>query len=347
RQGGQSLCNKSLPYPLPWDLNEIHRQILRTMLLCSVFNGPVCSPNLNTNPPRRVLEVGCGSGFWSITCYHHFARRGLTSISYTGLDIAPLAPSMDWDEDMDWRFVQHDLRQLPLPFHNEEFDMIMTKDLSMAISETVCKQKIIDEYLRILKVGGTWETWDGDHCLRTLLPCSSDENNRRKEEKDRYQTGAYPLTTGTRLEDAQNKYIRDYNSWVSKAMESRSLTITPWAQIRSLLLQETEILYDVDCRRLVIPLSEMLWESKAKATTKSKYPRSNYLTTTETAIRRTALMSFVQIIASLQPVLREASGKNPSEWDHWYDSMIDDLLNNAGTARGECLEVCAAWARKR
>ncbi|KAK6842515.1 hypothetical protein PG987_003375 [Apiospora arundinis] len=41
----------------------------------------------NFKPPRRVLEVGCGSGVWSMLCHRYFARHGHNAVSFVGLDI--------------------------------------------------------------------------------------------------------------------------------------------------------------------------------------------------------------------------------------------------------------------
>ncbi|KGQ07696.1 hypothetical protein BBAD15_g6980 [Beauveria bassiana D1-5] len=76
RNGRAYLNDTSLPYPLPADLTELHRQSMRTLLLIQVFGGPVCSPVFSKRPPRRVLEVGCGSGFWSMMCHRYFKSRG-------------------------------------------------------------------------------------------------------------------------------------------------------------------------------------------------------------------------------------------------------------------------------
>jgi len=367
RNGRRYLRDMTLPYPLPCDLTELHRQTLRTMLLCQVFNGPVCSPAFNSKPPKRVLEVGCGTGFWSVMCHKHFSQRGFSSVSFTGIDIAPLAPRVDSDDDMNWRFVQHDLRRVPLPFRDDEFNLIMIKDLSMVTPTTGMQQVLMDEYLRILKPGGTLEIWDGDHSLRMLLPHappSTKEDSDDSEDEEQVHTnamGTYTLTPQTPLAAPQNQYLMDYNLWISKSLESRKLTPMPCTTMRPMLLQESEDLAEIDSRRLAIPLGEVRWEREGvggavtqgtnghaiSSKGKSRESDRKMLTAGQAALRRTALLTVVQMIESLEPLLREASGKGQDEWDRWQGNMMNDLLKNNGTSWGECLEVGAWWARKK
>jgi SAM-dependent methyltransferase len=366
RNGRRYLRDTTLSYPLPCDLAEIHRQTLRTMLLCQVFNGPVCSPAFVKKPPKRVLEVGCGTGFWSVMCHRHFAQRGFPSIQFTGIDIAPLAPRMDSDDDMKWRFVQHDLRRVPLPFRADEFNLVMIKDMSMVTPTTGLQQELMDEYIRILKPGGTLEIWDGDHSLRMLLPhappaAKDDDESEDEEQLHTNAMATYTLTSSTPLAAPQNQYLNDYNAWISKALEARQLTPMPCTTIRPMLLQEAELLVEIDSRRLAIPLGEVRWEregvggavtqgsndhvisSKGKA---KEFDRRT-LTAGQAALRRTALMTVIGMIESLEPLLREASGKGQDEWDRWQGNMMADLLKHGGTSWGECLEVGAWWARKK
>jgi ubiquinone/menaquinone biosynthesis C-methylase UbiE len=362
KNGRRYLRDTTLPYPLPCDLSEIHRQTLRTMLLCQVFNGPICSPAFDSKPPKRVLEVGCGTGFWSVMCHRHFSQRGFSSISFTGIDIAPLAPRMESDDDMNWRFIQHDLRKTPLPLRDNEFNLIMVKDMSLIMPTGAMQQALMDEYLRVLKPGGTLEIWDGDHPIRMLLPhssLSSKESPDDSEDEDQAHTnamGTYTLSPQTPLATAQNQYLADYNTWIAKSLELRKLTPMPCTTMRAMLLQESEDLAEIDQRRLAIPLGEVRWEREgvggavtqgANAKGKSKEIDGKFLTAGQAALRRTALLTVVQMIESLEPMLKEVSGKGQDEWDRWQGNMMNDLLKNNGTSWGECLEVGAWWARKK
>jgi len=292
-------------------------------------------------------------------CHRHFSQRGFSSISFTGIDIAPLAPRMDSDDDMNWKFVQHDLRRAPLPFRDEEFNFIMIKDMSMAIPTTGMQQTLIDEYIRILKPGGSLEIWDGDHSLRMLLPHappSTKESDEESEDEEQVHTnamGTYTLTTQTPLAAPQNSFLNDYNVWISKALESKNLSPMPCTAMLPMLHQESEQLTEIDSRRLAIPLGEVRWEREGvggcaiSSKGKAKEASGRTLTPGQAALRRTALMIIVQMIESLEPILREASGKGQDEWDRWQGNMMNDLLKQNGTSWGECLEVGAWWARKK
>ncbi|KAK0636380.1 hypothetical protein B0T17DRAFT_481164 [Bombardia bombarda] len=384
RNGRTYISDPTLPYPLPVDLEELHRQTLRTLLLIQLFGAPVCSPALATKPPMRILEVGCGSGFWSMMCYKYYERQGLhAGMSFVGIDIAPIAPGASGsdggrpDKDMDWRFVQHDLRKLPWPFKDNEFDLVMVKDMSMATT-TAMQQGQMDEYLRILAPGGNIEIWESDHTLRMLRPHvpeslappgaaddeDSDDSDSDDEQAEAANIGAYLMTANTPLSAPLNNFLVEYNGWLSRALEKNSLSPVPCTLIGPLLVQEAEVLTGVESRRLVVPLSEVRWEregvggvvtkdgksyieTKGRRVGKEGISAGKALEPGAAALRRTALLTVVQMIQSLEHILREVSGKSQDEWDGWLGKMMNDLVRENGTSWGECLEVGAWWARKR
>lgn len=317
--GRTYLSDPTLAYPLPVDLHELHRQSLRTLLLFQLFGGPVCSPTLANRPPTRVLDLCCGYGFWSMMCHSYFSRKGYSNIHFTGMDLAPLgglagipnpgnlaqpaakdrgtpsAASGNWaeqppDKNMQWTFVQHDIRNLPLPFPDEEFDLIMAKDLSL-VARTSQFQSLVDEYMRLLKPGGALEVWDCDHPIRMLRPhvpettpttsapsksleeqlftnpdASSHHPNagghshkKGDQEKEIAELGAYVMGNNTPLSGPQNNYLIEYNGWILKYLESRQLLNFPCANIGPYLIQEP-LLSNHGSKRLAIPLAEVRWE---------------------------------------------------------------------------------------
>ena len=322
RNGRTYLSDPTLPYPLPVDLAELHRQSLRMLLLFQLFGGPVCSPEFANKPPLRVLEVGCGSGFWSMMCHRYYARHGHSDISFTGIDIAPIAPGAPEqgspatgtgtgtgtrpsastgvrggptrasasssssttdgrpDKDMKWRFVQHDIRKVPWPFPEGEFDLIMVKDMSMAMPLGM-QQFLMDELLRILSPGGTLEIWESDDTIRMLRPhvpelrqprqpagqapdgadSSGDSSGSEEDEQEAAANlGAYIMTGNTPMSAPLNHFLVEYNGWVSKALEARGLSALPCTLMGPMLLQEAETLTANGSRRLAVPLSEARWE---------------------------------------------------------------------------------------
>ncbi|KAI0106373.1 hypothetical protein GGR51DRAFT_548682 [Nemania sp. FL0031] len=361
RNGRTYINDATLPYPLPVDLAELHRQSLRTLLMFQLFGGPILSSAFASKPPTRVLDVGCGAGFWSMMCHRYFAQHGHASISFTGLDIVPLGgsgagPEVKPDKEMRWRFVQHDIRQLPWPFEDGEFDLVM--------------------YLRVLKPGGVLEYWETDSTIRMLRPhapkiapvrirddddTSSDGGD---DEDNAERMGAYVMTTNTPISAPLNTYLVEYNGWSSKALEVRGLSAVPCTLIGAYLLQEAESLTDVHSKRLAVPLSEIRWEREGVGGVVTKDGKSyidsqkgklkdqdwksgSPVTPAQSALRRTALETTVSFILSLEPLLREVSGKSQEEWDTWAGKMTNDLLREGGTSWGECLEVGVWTSRKR
>ncbi|OHW90354.1 SAM binding domain-containing protein containing protein [Colletotrichum incanum] len=365
RNGRTYLSDPSLAYPLPVDLQEIHRQSLRTLLLIQVFGSPICSNSFANRPPSRVLEVACGSGFWSQSCHRYFAQRGHSDVQFTGMDIAPMgANAGDVSPDMKWTFVQHDIRNFPWPFADGEFDLVMVKDLSLVVTSPHSLQASIEEYHRLLRPGGTVEFWDSDHQIRMLRPHAAPQSDNTEDTATVASLGAYPISAKTPLSAPLNNFLVEYNSWVHRALEARNLSPVPCTLIGPMLIQESEELTDIQNKRLAIPLSEVRWEregvggvvtkdgksfinsGKGKAKDKPDEQKKT-LTEAQSALRRTAMMTVVQQIQSLEPILREVSGKSQDEWDGWMGKMMNDLMRENGTSWGECLEVGAWWARKK
>ncbi len=361
RHGRRYLRDPSISYPLPVDLVELHRQSLRTLLLMNVFGAPFCSTLLDDQPPKKVLEVACGTALWSSACHDYLKREGHANVSFTGLDIAPLAPDLK-RHGMDWRFVQHNLRKSPFPFEDEEFDFIFVKDTSF------CRLNPLTELMRYLKPGGVIEVWESDIIIRCILPYPSKVPGAAEEDVDQAEeTATYIITSETGFAHAQNTYLHDFNLWAKKAFDKLKVTTTPCA-IMSVASKESTVYGDVGSQRIAVPFGEVRWEREGirgefvekKGKNDSKKPVRQYasrireshvshrrLTEDQAALRLTALTTVIGLIESLEPILRIESGMKQDEWDRWWAALNTDLLENEGTLNGECLEIGAWWARKK
>ncbi|KAL6150132.1 hypothetical protein ACJQWK_02522 [Exserohilum turcicum] len=354
---GRRYIRSASGYPLPCDLPELHRQNLQTLLATAVFGRALGSTP--SQPPRKVLEVACGSGYWSAVCHEWLSGQGYEDVSFTGLDIVPLAGDLQ-RQGIDWKFVQHDLRKLPLPFDDEEFDIVVMKDLSMVVPLGAPSQRTLDECMRILKSGGTLELWESDHIIRSIMPHPPPPPGKNPQDYAcAVSTGTFLISHTTPFMDVQNKYLQDSNAWIQEALGRRKLSPTPCSRMSEMLLQETETLCEVENRRVAIPLGEPRWEREAAGETLkrrgsdagklkvgSELVEGSILTKEQAAIRHTALLVVIQLIESLEPLLKEVSGKNQEEWQRYWNSMITDLLEQRGASSGECLEVGVWWCKK-
>ncbi|KAF2174741.1 hypothetical protein K469DRAFT_704407 [Zopfia rhizophila CBS 207.26] len=348
---------RDLPYPLPCDLPELQRQNLHTLLATSLLGRPLGSTPSPRNPPTRVLEIACGSGYWSSLCHEYLSGLGFEDVSFTGLDIAPLAGDLR-KQGIDWRFVQHDLRKVPLPFDDGEFDIVVMKDLSMVVP-VKASERILDEATRILKSGGTLEIWETDHIIRSILPHPPPLPGQNADERA-VSTKTFLISPITPFTEVHNKYLQDSNTWIQEAVGRRKLTPTPCSRVTEMLLHEPDTLRDMGYRRVAIPLGELRWEREAAAernpskrrsseTAKGKKGSAGHdstLTEEQAALRYTALLVVIQMIESLEPLLKEVSGKNQEEWQRWWGWMMTNLLEQKGASNGECLEVGVWWAHK-
>ena len=367
RYGRRFLRDPILLYPLPVDLVELHRQTLRTEMFMDVNGAPFCSPFFKDSPPTNVLEIACGSAFWSSACHDYFKSRGdCSNISFTGLDIVQLAPDLSL-HGLNWHFVQHDLGERPLPFSKGEFDFIFIKDASFCRAASEISSTSMEEYLRLLRPGGVLEVWESDHTFRTLLPHPSIPSKlsgvAEEDIEQAEETATYLISPSTAFAKSQNKFLQDYNSWVEMALEKRSFTATPCTRVSWAFTSVPDKCEKVGSRRVAIPFGEVRWEQNdvaggtgkgltqnrrepAAAAERQAKVEQKPLTAEQAALRRTALMTTIQFIESLELLLKEESGKRQDEWDRWWAGMTHDLLQQNGTFNGECLEIGAWWCQK-
>ncbi|KAL9637931.1 MAG: hypothetical protein Q9164_001884 [Protoblastenia rupestris] len=370
RRHGRRYLREVPNYPLPVDLVELHRQTLRTTLLTEVFGTPYCAKF--HRPPERILETICGPAVWSLQCDQYLKKLGYHNVSFTGLDVARLAPDLR-RYGVNWRFVQHDLRKPPMPFGEGYFDLILVNDGTTVMpSGRDVKTNPLSALKRYLRPGGVVEVLESDYVFRCLQPEPARAPGTATEHaKQAEKTATYTVGPATPFSPAQNPYLADYNKWIEKALRDRGVTVTPCAVMGFGLSAEAYGYEEVGSRRIAIPFSTIRWETdveaeawtdgktdesssdgkqlgKGKGLTKPSGPlkECRALTPNQLALRRTALTVAVGLIESLEPLLMEESGKKQDEWDRWWGSMMADLHENNGTLNGECLEVGVWWARK-
>ena len=328
----------TLPYPLPVDVPEMHRQTMRTLLFMRLFGAPFCNTTFDEDsPPGKVLELACGTALWSSACHDYFKRHGHDRISFTGVDIAPIAPDLN-ATGVNFRFVQHDLRNRPFPFPDAEFDFIFIKDSGFTVSNVGFKENSMQETMRILKPGGVVELWESDHVFRTLLPNPATPAHASEDEVAVARANAaYIISPQTGFAATQNPYLRDYNLWIEGALDKRGFVASPCAIATWALGSHGDQIRNFGSRRLALPFSATRWEKQSKRAVLTPYQES---------LRQTALETSVRFVESMEPALKEESGKRQDEWDRWKASMIKDLVEGGGTANGECLELGAWWATR-
>jgi SAM-dependent methyltransferase len=320
-------------YPLPCDGPEIHRQNLQTHLALKAFGRALCSPFVEKSAPKRVLDVGCGSGYWSSLCHDYLASLGCLNVEFVGIDIAPITPDLK-KQGINWRFVQHDLRKTPLPFEDEHFDLVLVKDMGIAFPMGECHDNLFDELIRVLRSGGTLELWETDYLVRSLLPHPPAPPRGNKEEHDHAaRTATFLISPATPFAKSTNKYLTNSNSWIQDALDRMDISATSCGRVQPMLLQEPDNLDSIGVRRVAIPFGELKWERQS-------------LTPEQSDLRQAALLNTVMFIESMEPFLRKVSGKNTEEWTRWWNWMMADLYSEGGANGGDCIELGAFWARK-
>lgn len=233
--------------------------------------------------------------------------------------------------------------------------------MSLAVPLGRSWQDFLDESLRVLAEGGTIEIWESDHVLRSLSPKHPGHATESGEDIIAAETRTFPISPRTSFVAAVDMHIQQSNSWTETALAERNLPSTPCARMADLLHREPN-LTDFGSRHIAIPFKELCWEkprssgrNHSRSGTGEKYlskrPKSGLfetsLTTDQAAIRATALLTIIQKIESLEPLLKEASGKNTEEWAIWWVGMMSSLVQGDGASSGECLEIGSWWATKR
>jgi len=342
---GRRYLNDS--YLLPSDLEETNRQNLCTILTNNVMGSPFTCPIDPLSPPRNILEVGCGSAYWSSLCHDFFVQLGLDPPAFTGMDFMPKCPDLG-RLGVQWTYVQHDLRKDPWPFESDTFDLVMIKELHLVLTSDTFRHPTFPEALRVLKPGGYLECREMNLTLeRIRLSQANRYASNMQDEMVARDTATYLVHPDTEHVPSENAFLRDLNPLIVKALSERLLSASVLHELSCMPQWPGFEMWNM--KRVAIPLNTSLasWE----------YPESPFddcassdvmpcLTEDQRAIRTTALDIWLQLIRALEPMLNETCTKTYVEWQKWWDGMVDNLTNENGCAGGECLEVGSWFCRK-
>jgi len=102
-------------YYMPNDVPEIHRLNEQHYILMAARGGKLHNAPLRRRDGLRVLDVGCGSGIWSLQMAEMYPEAMIV-----GMDISPIQPKAK-PANVEW--LVHDMeKDWPLP--EEYFDFI-------------------------------------------------------------------------------------------------------------------------------------------------------------------------------------------------------------------------------
>nr|BBH93663.1 hypothetical protein KTA_18620 [Thermogemmatispora argillosa] len=145
------------PYLLPKDLGEINRLDFQHYALRAALRGNYLAP---IEQPRRILDVGCGTGQWAFELAHQFPHAEVI-----GLDLEQVKASTP---PPNYRFVQGDVLK-GLPFENNSFDFVHQRLLFLAIP-LAAWPGVVQELARVTSPGGWVELLEAGTALQDVLP---------------------------------------------------------------------------------------------------------------------------------------------------------------------------------
>ncbi|WP_069802810.1 class I SAM-dependent methyltransferase [Thermogemmatispora onikobensis] len=146
------------PYLLPKDLGEVNRLDFQHYILRAALHGNYLAP---LQQPRRILDVGCGTGQWAFELAHQFPQAEVV-----GLDLEQVKATTS--PPPNYRFVQGDILQ-GLPFDNNSFDFVHQRLLFLAIPQAAWPTAV-QELARVTAPGGWVELVEASIAPKDLTP---------------------------------------------------------------------------------------------------------------------------------------------------------------------------------
>jgi hypothetical protein len=130
------------PYLLPKDLGEVNRLDFQHYVLRSLLRGNYLAP---IGQPRRILDVGCGTGQWAFELAQQFPQAEVIGFDLEQVKVTSTPPA-------NFRFVQGDALQ-GLPFESGSFDFVHQRLLILAVP-LPSWPGLVQELARVTAPGG-------------------------------------------------------------------------------------------------------------------------------------------------------------------------------------------------
>ncbi|WP_052889340.1 class I SAM-dependent methyltransferase [Thermogemmatispora carboxidivorans] len=147
------------PYLLPKDLGEVNRLDFQHYMLRAALRGNYLAP---IGQPRRILDVGCGTGRWAIELAQQFPQAEVIGVDVEQAKSTSRMPS-------NYRFVRGDVLQ-GLPFEENTFDFVHQRLLLLAIP-LAAWPGVVQELVRVTAPGGWVELVEGSISANGFVPC--------------------------------------------------------------------------------------------------------------------------------------------------------------------------------
>jgi ubiquinone/menaquinone biosynthesis C-methylase UbiE len=122
---------------------------------------------------KKILEIGCGTGYW----LREFIKWGAQPGNVVGLDLLPELVSQARRLCPEGVTLQEG-NAAQLEFSDRTFDLVLQSTLFTSILDTVLKQKVASEMIRVVKNDGLIIWYD----FRVNNPWNSDVRGVKKQE---------------------------------------------------------------------------------------------------------------------------------------------------------------------
>lgn len=135
------------------DEEETNRMVAQHYILRSAFDGVDFSApiiKLLSEQDTVVLDVGCGSGTWTMETATRFPNA-----QFIGIDKKSLFPQHIKPRNCKFQLfeITENINQVRLPFDDASVDFIFQRDLNWGLTEATWLP-LVTEYFRVLKPGG-------------------------------------------------------------------------------------------------------------------------------------------------------------------------------------------------